>query len=40
MPGAGDYSIETDMMVKYSTDFFRQIEGMLGSDSWELKPIV
>jgi len=39
VPGQGEYSIVTDLAVKYSQKFFSDIEELLGQDSWDLRSI-
>jgi DNA polymerase-3 subunit alpha len=37
IPGQGDFTIETNLNVKYEKPFFQKIEGILGPECWELK---
>ncbi|MHB9154894.1 MAG: DNA polymerase III subunit alpha, partial [Endomicrobiales bacterium] len=39
MPGQGEYSIETEYTVKYGSNFFAEIEKLLGTDSWDLQSV-
>lgn len=37
IPGQGDYSIQTELNVKYEGKFFKEIEKILGQESWEVQ---
>ncbi|MBN1822712.1 MAG: DNA polymerase III subunit alpha [Endomicrobiales bacterium] len=39
VPGQGEYSIETDLSVKFGTQFFTEVEKLLGPESWEIRSI-
>lgn len=38
VPGQGDFALETGLQVKYAAAFFKEIETLVGADSWELLP--